>query len=100
MENSDFNSDFNGDILRRMGFGEAMDALNRLVESATVGGKKEKPEPVRDEETKRQEGLRECNHRFASDVRAMYEAFEDAGFNAHEAFVLTHDFMLQMIAKK
>ena len=40
MENSDFNSDFNGDILRRMGFGEAMDALNRLVESATVGGKK------------------------------------------------------------
>ena len=100
MENSDFNSDFNGDILRRMGFGEAMDALNRLVESATVGGKKEKPEPVQDEEKKRQEELRNSNRRFANDVRAMYEAFEDAGFDAHEAFVLTHDFMLQMIAKK
>ena len=100
MENSDFNSDFNGDILRRMGFGEAMDALNRLVESATVGGKKEKPEPVQDEEAKRREMMSEVNRRFANDVRAMYEAFEDAGFDAHEAFVLTHDFMLQMIAKK
>ena len=72
-------------IMKALGFGEAMDALNRLVESATVGGKKEtakEPDPV---ETVKQAALKKA----AADLYEAFEAFADAGFDEDQAFAIT-----------
>ena len=72
------------DIMKALGFGEAMEALDKLVKSATVGGKEkaEQPDPV---ETAKQAALK----RAAADLYEAFEAFADAGFDEDQAFAIT-----------
>lgn len=72
------------------GFKEALEALDRLVEQCSVGGKKEKAELEADED---HAGFKAALKEFAKDTRIIYEAFAEAGFDDDQAFELTLNMM-------
>lgn len=63
---------------------DVMKELQKLVDMATVGGKKEKTE---EDETK-ESGMKAVRE-FAKDTWEFYTAFTDVGFSADHAFALT-----------
>ena len=63
---------------------DVMGALQKIIDDATVGGRKEKTE---EEETK-ENGMKAVRE-FAKDTWEFYTAFIDVGFLADQAFTLT-----------
>ena len=60
------------------GFKEALDALDRIVEMSTVGGKKQKAEPEEDSDSRE---FKAAISDVAQMTRYIYEGFTDAGFD-------------------
>ena len=68
------------------GFKEALEALDRLVEQCSVGGKKEKAEPEEDTDRKM---FKEALFGVAQMTRDIYDSFVSKGFDDDQAFDLT-----------
>lgn len=72
-------------LTEAFGFREALDALDRLVDMATVGGHKEKAEKKEPVIT----STKYAANRLAEIARELYTSFCEVGFDCDEAFSLT-----------